>query len=194
MGSPFQRGDMTRSIAVAALLLTTAASSAAAQVPTPAEVPTTARAELVDRDGVRTGNVVLTQTPHHGVLLRIEAWGLEPGVHAIHIHETGRCDPPDFESAGGHFNPTDAGHGALHPTGMHVGDLLNLHVPADGRVVTERHAPRATLASGETASLLDGDGTAVVIHVSADDYRSQPTGDAGGRVACGVIRVDEAKP
>jgi superoxide dismutase, Cu-Zn family len=185
---------MTRSIPVVALLLTGAASSAAAQVPTPTQVPSTARAELVDRDGMRTGHVVVTQTPHHGVLLRIEAWGLEPGVRAIHIHQTGRCDPPAFESAGGHFNPTGAGHGALHPTGMHAGDMLNLHVPADGRVVTERHAPGVTLASGETGSLLDGDGTAVVIHVSADDYRSQPTGDAGARVACGVIRLDEAKP
>jgi superoxide dismutase, Cu-Zn family len=157
-----------------------------------AQVPPTARAELMDRDGNRTGEVTLTQTHHHGVLLRIEAWGLEPGVHAIHIHETGRCDPPGFESAGGHFNPTAAGHGALHPQGMHVGDLLNLHVPADGRVVTERHAPRATLERGAATSLLDGDGTAIVIHVSADDYISQPTGDAGGRVACGVIRAMEA--
>jgi superoxide dismutase, Cu-Zn family len=173
---------MTRTIPVAALLLMGTAAGVSGQE------PPTARAELLDRDGTRTGEVTLTQTPHHGVLLHIEAWGLEPGVHAIHIHETGRCDPPDFESAGGHFNPTGAGHGALHAEGMHVGDLLNLHVGEDGRIVTERHAPRATLEEGSPTSLLGGDGTAIVIHVSADDYLSQPTGDAGGRVACGVIR------
>jgi superoxide dismutase, Cu-Zn family len=177
---------MTRTIPVAALLILGTVAGVAGQV------PATARAELIDRDGNRTGEVLLTQTPHHGVLLRIEAWGLEPGVHAIHIHEAGRCDAPDFESAGGHFNPTAAGHGALHPQGMHVGDLVNLHVPADGRVVAERHAPRATLEAGAATSLLDGAGTAIVIHAAADDYLSQPAGDAGPRVACGVIRLVEA--
>jgi superoxide dismutase, Cu-Zn family len=176
---------MTRALPVAALLILGSVSGLAGQ---------TARADLIDLNGNRTGEVLLTQTPHHGVLLRITAWGLEPGVRGIHIHETGRCDPPDFESAGGHFNPTGSGHGALHPTGMHVGDLLNLHVPAEGRVETERHAFRATLARGEPASLVGGNGTAIVIHESPDDYRTQPTGAAGGRVACGVIQLIEAKP
>jgi superoxide dismutase, Cu-Zn family len=173
--------SMTRTIvAAAAALLLGTTGGAAAQA--------TATAELIDRDGNRTGEVRLTQTPGHGVLLRIEASGLEPGTVAIHIHETGRCDAPTFESAGGHFNPVGVAHGALHPDGMHAGDLLNLHIPESGRIETERHARLVTLDSGWLTSLLDGDGAAVVIHAGADDYMSQPTGDAGGRVACGVIR------
>jgi superoxide dismutase, Cu-Zn family len=177
------RGDMTRSILATTIALLLAGTAGA-----DAQATATARAELLDRDGNRTGEVRLTQTPANGVLLQIEAWGLEPGTAAIHIHETGRCDPPSFESAGGHFNPVGMAHGALHPDGMHAGDLLNLHIPESGRIETERHARQVTLDSGWLTSLLDGNGTAVVIHVSADDYVSQPTGDAGGRVACGVIR------
>jgi superoxide dismutase, Cu-Zn family len=148
----------------------------------------TAVAELMDSRGTRIGTVELTQTPFHGVILHIEARGLEPGVRGIHIHETGRCDAPDFGSAGGHYNPAGRDHGILHPHGMHAGDLLNLHVPASGYVVAERMAPLVTLRPGAPNSLLGGDGTAIVIHAGSDDYLSQPTGDAGGRVACGVIR------
>jgi superoxide dismutase, Cu-Zn family len=148
----------------------------------------TAVAELMDTRGARIGTVQLTQSPFYGVILKIEARGLEPGVLGIHIHETGRCETPGFESAGGHFNPAGRDHGILHQHGMHAGDLLNLHVPASGHVVTERMAPLVTLLPGAPNSLLDGDGTAIVIHAGADDYLSQPTGDAGGRVACGVIR------
>jgi superoxide dismutase, Cu-Zn family len=177
---------MTRPIlaTATALLLATAAGVHAQAAPT-------ARAQLIDREGNRTGDVRLTQTPGQGVLLQIEAWGLEPGVAAIHIHETGRCEPPDFESAGGHFNPHERAHGILHREGMHAGDLLNLQVTEGGRVVTERVAPRVTLREGKPGSLLGGDGTAIVIHVGADDYVSQPTGDAGGRAACGVIRAGD---
>jgi superoxide dismutase, Cu-Zn family len=174
---------MTRSIAAAATLLLLGSTSGLA-----AQDALTAEAELIDRNGNRTGVVTLMQTPFHGVLLRIEAWGLEPGSRAIHIHETGRCDPPEFTSAGGHFNPGDRAHGVLHADGLHAGDLLNLQVPESGRVETERHAPHVTLEAGAPNSLVGGDGTAVVIHVSGDDYISQPTGDAGDRVACGVIR------
>jgi superoxide dismutase, Cu-Zn family len=177
------RGFMTRSIQTTTVLLLGLASAAAAQ-----EGPT-ATAKLLDREGNRTGEVRLVQTPSSGVLLQIEAWGLKPGTLAIHIHETGRCDPPDFLSAGGHFNPADRAHGLLHPEGLHAGDLLNLQVPESGRVETERSAPHVTLHPGHPNSLLDGDGTAVVIHVAADDYLSQPTGDAGDRLACGVIRA-----
>lgn len=153
-----------------------------------------AHAQLMDRDGNPTGEVELVETPAHGVLLRIDVRGLEPGTRAIHIHEAGRCDPPDFMSAGGHFNPAGRAHGVLHPEGMHAGDLLNLHVPAGGRVVTERLARDVTLRPGPANSLIAGDGTAILIHVHADDYLSQPTGDAGGRAACGVIRPVESKP
>ncbi len=159
-----------------------------------AQEPLTARAELLDRDGAHVGTVELTQTPGHGVLLHIDVWGIEPGGRAIHIHETGRCDPPDFMSSGGHFNPGDAAHGVMHRDGMHAGDLLNLHIPDDGRLVSEQLARKVTLHESEPASLLGGDGTAIVIHVSPDDYVSQPTGDAGDRIACGVIRPASAAP
>lgn len=174
---------MIRPIATAAALLVGLAPGLAAQE------ALTARAALLDGDGNPVGVVTLTETPFHGVLLRIEAWGLEPGARAIHIHETGSCEPPEFTSAGGHFNPAGRAHGLLHEHGFHAGDLLNLHVPASGRVAVEQYAPHVTLRSGTLNSLLDGDGTAVVIHAAGDDYLSQPTGDAGDRVACGVIRM-----
>jgi superoxide dismutase, Cu-Zn family len=178
---------MTRFIGAVAFTLMAATGLAAQGTPG-------ARADLVDRQGAPAGVVELIETPAQGVILRIDARGLEPGSRAIHIHETGRCDPPDFESAGGHFNPATRAHGALHPEGMHAGDLLNLQVGADGRVTTERLARGVTLRAGAPNSLLGGDGTAIVIHVAADDYVSQPTGDAGDRVACGVITALEAKP
>jgi superoxide dismutase, Cu-Zn family len=178
---------MTRTIATSTLLLGLATTLAAQDA-------VTARADLVDRAGNPAGHVELIETPAQGVLLRIDARGLQPGSRAIHIHETGRCDPPGFTSAGGHFNPASRAHGVLHPEGMHAGDLLNLEVEADGRAVTERLARGVTLRPGAPNSLVDGDGTAIVIHVSLDDYVSQPTGDAGDRAACGVIRLLEAKP
>jgi superoxide dismutase, Cu-Zn family len=184
LNSYFLEGGIMKGVRMAAALWVGLAAGLAAQ-----EGPT-ARAELFDRDGNRIGEVRLTETPAHGVLLHIEARGLEPGTRAIHIHETGRCETPTFESAGGHFNPGEDAHGLLHEDGAHAGDLLNLHIAADGTVEAERHAPHVTLRTGQPHSLVDGDGTAVVIHVAGDDYVSQPTGAAGDRVACGVIRLE----
>lgn len=145
-----------------------------------------AKADLIGLDGASIGTVVLTGTPDGGVLLMIEASGLEPGVHALHIHETGACEPP-FASAGDHFAPRGREHGLRHTGGAHAGDLLNLHVGDDGTVRAERLAPHVTLKEG-TGGLFDADGSAVVLHGGADDYRSQPSGAAGDPVACGVIR------
>jgi hypothetical protein len=109
-----------------------------------------------------------------------------PGVHAFHIHAVGRCDPPDFKTVDEHYNPTGRQHGLLNPEGMHVGDLLNLHMPVGEAQHFEVLAPGATLGSGDR-SLLDADGSALVIHENADDYRTDPKGNAGGAIACGVI-------
>lgn len=153
-----------------------------------AQTPQTARAELIDRGGARVGEATLQETPYYGVLLRVEVAGLPAGVHALHIHETGTCEPPSFGSAGGHYAPRGHGHGVLHPRGKHAGDLLNLHVPGSGRVASERLAEHVTLVPGAAHTLFDEDGSALVIHAGADDYRSQPSGAAGDRIACGVIR------
>ena len=152
-----------------------------------AQSDSTATAELRRPDGERAGEVLLRQTPGSGTLLTIDLNGLEPGVYAIHIHETGACEPPTFESAGGHFAPERRSHGFLHADGPHAGDLINLRVPASGEVSTERLATFVTLSDGAANSLFDADGSAIVVHAGSDDYASQPSGDAGDRLACGVV-------
>ncbi len=112
---------------------------------------------------------------------------LPPGTHGIHVHEAGRCDPPDFMSAGGHFNPTSRQHGLRNPNGPHAGDLPNLEVGADGTGRLDALARDLSLSSG-TGNLLDTDGSALVVHAAADDEMTDPTGNSGGRIACGVIR------
>lgn len=170
-----------RTIVTTALALLVAAASAAAQ-------QRTATATLIDTDGQEVGEAQLTETPNHGVLIRVQVEGLEPGSHGFHIHETGRCTAPDFSSAGGHYAPRGNAHGLLHRHGKHAGDLLNLEVPESGRVVTERLAEDVTLLVGAHGSLFDDDGSALVIHATRDDYESQPSGGGGPKVACGVIR------
>ncbi|MBM7648537.1 Cu-Zn family superoxide dismutase [Bacillus ectoiniformans] len=122
-----------------------------------------------------------------GVKIKLDAKNLPAGTHGFHIHEEAKCEAPDFKSAGGHFNPTDASHGADHEKGPHAGDLPNLEVGEDGTVQEEFTAEKVTLKTGETNSLLAEGGTSLVIHEKADDGKSQPSGDAGDRIVCGVI-------
>ena len=147
-----------------------------------------ASATLIGPAGQEVGHAELTDTPNHGVLIRIEATGLEPGEHGFHIHETGQCEAPDFASAGGHYAPRGHAHGVKRRDGKHAGDLLNLIVPGDGHVVTEQLAQDVTLEPGAEGSLFDDDGSALVIHANPDDYQTQPSGGGGPKVACGVIR------
>ena len=156
----------------------------------PAQAPTGdfGEATLVDGSGARIGRAVLTQGPT-GLLIRVEAEGLTPGWHGVHIHATGECAAP-FTSAGAHVNHGEpkAPHGLLNANGPDDGDLPNIHADAQGRVQAELFTTRARIArSGPGQWLWDEDGSALVIHAAADDHASQPIGGAGARVACGVM-------
>jgi Cu-Zn family superoxide dismutase len=166
-----------RFLGLAAFLLATASLPAQAQ---------TAKAALQSADGKEAGSVTLTQTPS-GVLLSLTVKGLPPGEHAFHVHAVGKCEAP-FTSAGGHFNPGNKKHGLLAPEGAHAGDMPNLHIPASGDLTIEVHNPMITLEKDKPNSLFDADGSAVIIHAGKDDYKSDPTGEAGGRIACGVVQ------
>lgn len=145
----------------------------------------TATATLKDASGKQVGTANLTQTPH-GVLIKLSLKGIAPGEHAFHVHAVGKCEPP-FTSAGGHFNPDAKKHGMEAAGGAHAGDMPNLHVPAGGELVVEVANPAISLAKGQPNSVFDADGSALVIHAGADDYKSDPAGNAGDRIACGVI-------
>ena len=145
----------------------------------------TAKASLKDAGGKDVGTVNLTQTPH-GVLLKLSLKGVPAGEHAFHIHAVGKCEPP-FTSAGGHFNPGSKKHGMAAADGPHAGDMPNLYVPASGELVVEIANPMISLVKGQPNSLFDADGSAIIIHAGADDYKTDPTGNAGDRIACGVI-------
>lgn len=161
--------------AALALLAGTSGQSLAAE---------TASATLHDPDRNEVGSVEFLETPH-GVLLTIRIDGLPEGVHAFHIHETGVCEAP-FKSAGGHYNPTGAKHGILSEEGKHAGDLPNIHV-GGAPLTVEILADEVTLAEDGENTLFDDDGSAIVIHQGPDDYKTDPAGAAGDRIACGVI-------
>jgi Cu-Zn family superoxide dismutase len=161
-------------------IVTASLSSPAAAQTTPS-----GKAQLRDKDGKEVGSVDLSQTPN-GVLLRLSLKGLPAGERAFHIHAAGKCEPPAFDSAAGHFNPGSEKHGILVGRG-HAGDMPNLHVPAGGELVIEVVNAGVTLEKGKPNSLFGPAGTAIVIHQGKDDYRTDPTGNAGGRIACGVI-------
>ena len=145
-----------------------------------------ASATLYDAKGAKVGAAELTQTPA-GVEIILNAEKLSPGERAVHIHETGKCEGADgFKSAGAHFNPTHKEHGRLNPQGQHAGDMDNQKVDDNGVLKVKIINPNVTLNAGAN-SLFDADGSSIVIHAGADDYKSQPAGNAGDRIACGII-------
>ncbi len=144
-----------------------------------------ASAKLINSDGAAIGSVTMTQLAK-GVQIIVEASDLPAGEHAFHIHAAGACEPPEFKSAGGHFNPGGAAHGWNNPAGHHAGDLPNVHVGDDGTLSLEYFTDAITLGPGPN-SLFDADGSAVVMHQEADDYQSDPAGNAGPRIACGAL-------
>lgn len=144
---------------------------------------TSATATLRDRAGKTVGTATLTNVAP-GVLISASFNGLGPGTHGIHVHQTGLCTP-DFSAAGAHFNPENKQHGFRNPAGSHAGDLPNIHVAPDGKLTVDVLVPNVTLSG--TRALLDGDGAAIVVHANADDYTTEPSGNSGDRVACGVV-------
>ena len=144
----------------------------------------TAKAPLKDATGKDVGMVNLMQNPS-GVLLQVSLKGMPPGERAFHVHTVGKCEPP-FDSAGGHFNPGGHKHG-MFAGQSHAGDMPNLHVPTNGELAIEILNAAITLEKGKPNSVYHPGGTAIVIHAGKDDYRTDPTGNAGGRIACGVI-------
>ena len=166
---------MRRTLPIVTLIASLAAASAAY-----AQATTT----LKDPDGKAVGTATLTETPN-GVLIALDITDIEPGTHAFHVHAVGKCEAPDFKSAGPHFNPDETKHGIMSEHGPHAGDMPNLEIPADGKLKVEVLNTLVKL-KGET-SIFDDDGAALVIHAKADDYKTDPAGDAGDRIACGVI-------
>lgn len=143
---------------------------------------------LRDAQGVAIGTVRITDAPK-GVLLRIEAKGLPPGWHGVHFHEKGDCTASDFTSAGGHVHAAKPiVHGFLVPDANDAGDLPNIHAAPDGSVTVELYSTLVSLdGAGGRPALLDADGSALVIHANPDDYKTQPIGGAGARIACAVL-------
>ncbi len=150
-----------------------------------AQAPETAKAEIKDASGKTVGQATLTDSPN-GVLAHVTLTGAPAGAHAFHIHATGKCEAPAFTTAGGHFNPAMKQHGITNPMGMHAGDLPNIQVPAGGALTFDFLASGVTLKAGST-SLMDADGSALMLHEGIDDYKSDPAGNAGNRIACGVV-------
>jgi Cu-Zn family superoxide dismutase len=143
-----------------------------------------AHAQLVDAQGKKVGMVTFRDTPN-GVIVHAQFDGLPPGEHGFHVHAVGKCEPT-FEAAGGHFNPENHKHGFAVEGGWHSGDLPNIFIPADGKLEIDVFATHLSVAHGKD-KMLDKDGSALIVHEGVDDYTTQPTGNAGKRLACGVV-------
>jgi Cu-Zn family superoxide dismutase len=170
---------MTRTFAFALLALATGALAAGVGAQGMAHV------EMKDATGASVGMAMLTATKDGGVSIAINFKGLPPGEHALHFHQTAKCEPP-FTSAGGHFNPGMKKHGMENPEGPHAGDMANFTVAADGTAKATIVNTRVTLGAGDNSVYANG-GTALMIHAKGDDMKTDPSGNAGDRIACGLV-------
>ncbi|HEX8321971.1 superoxide dismutase family protein [Longimicrobium sp.] len=182
---------MTRNgyvLAAAAVML--GACGPAAQEAGPAAVPRTFTAPLYDTRGTQVGTVALTERGDSTHVM-VHATGVAAGTHGTHLHAVGRCDEPDFTTAGPHLNPTNNQHGTRNPRGPHLGDLPNLTVGSN----REGHMEAVVAAAWRpgTLPLFDADGTALVVHAAADDQRTDPSGNSGARIACAVVAAPAAQ-
>ena len=188
---------MKHAIVVVGITLTVAASAAAqtskgttGTTGDPVALVPGAGATLIDTEGRQIGEARFQQTPR-GVLVRLDLRNATPGVHALHVHELGRCDTPSFESAGKHFSAAERKHGFLSPAGPHSGDMPNLHVPQETRQLSAEFLMTDVTLDRGPGAMLDANGSALVIHAGPDDYATDPSGNSGDRIACG--RIEKSK-
>ncbi|MEW5895917.1 MAG: superoxide dismutase family protein [Candidatus Omnitrophota bacterium] len=145
-----------------------------------------AKADLYNPEGNKIGTVYFEEKADI-VKITVNVTDLPPGTRALHIHEEGRCDPPDFKTAGGHFNPYDKQHGFLNPEGPHAGDLPNFEVNNTGMTTFTVFTKRVTLEQDHANSISSEGGRSVIVHENPDDYITDPAGMAGNRIACGIV-------
>ncbi|WP_066805443.1 superoxide dismutase family protein [Sphingomonas asaccharolytica] len=168
-------------MAVAPVMLAGCTANGTSTETPPVAAGRIATATLMTAAGKQVGKVTVREVDG-GLSVSVDASDLPPGMHGAHLHTVGKCEGPDFASAGGHWNPTNMKHGSMNPQGPHEGDMPNLMIGADGRgTLTTR------LAAASFDALMDADGAAMVIHAAADDLKTDPSGNSGARVACGVL-------
>jgi superoxide dismutase, Cu-Zn family len=173
---------MQKLIMLAVLPMTAACNTMTEDGAVPA--PVVATAELMQA-GQNVGTLTLTQAGND-TNMKMSVSGLQAGEYGMHFHETGKCDAPDYKTAGAHWNPAGKQHGLQNPSGSHAGDLPNLMATAGGIVRIEQHLSGIQIAGDR--GLLDADGTAFIIHAKPDDYKTDPSGNSGDRKICGVIK------
>jgi len=182
----------SKTAALGILFAASAGLAACSQSEAPSHDATDASSPLtqaiLNADGEALGSLMLEDLGKGGTKVTVTVAGVSPGPRAMHFHETGKCDAPDFKSSGGHYNPTDAAHGHKMEDGPHAGDMMNIEIAADGTgtfIVTNERV--SINGDHGLPALLDSDGTALILHAGQDDYQTQPTGAAGARIGCAVV-------